>query len=68
MFVFDMLSCMIIAALWSPAGDRADLLTLSYVVFSCVSLLSHMRHDPHQNSGVRLVPLNMFKPSSNCFY
>ena len=31
-----MLSCLFIAALWSPAGKRAKLLALLYVMFSCV--------------------------------
>ena len=36
MFVFVMLSCQLIAALWSPAGKKANILALLYVVFSCV--------------------------------
>ena len=32
-FVFVMLSCVFIAALCSPAGERTDLLALLYVVF-----------------------------------
>ena len=31
-----MLSCLFIAALWSPAGERANLLVLLYVMVSCV--------------------------------
>ena len=34
-FVFAMLSCLFIAALWSPAGKGASLLALLYVVLSC---------------------------------
>ena len=35
------LSCLIFAALWSPAGKRADLLALLYVMLFCVLLISH---------------------------
>ena len=35
-FVSVMLSCLFIAALCSPAGGRANLLDLLYVMFSCV--------------------------------
>ena len=31
-----MSSCLFIAALWSPAGERANLLALLYVMVSCV--------------------------------
>ena len=37
-FVFVMFSCLFIAALWSPAGGRADLLALLYVVFCNFSM------------------------------
>ena len=37
-----MLSCLFIAALWSPAGKRANLLARLYVKFSCVLSLSHV--------------------------
>ena len=33
--VMLMRSCLYIAALWSPAGKRASLLALLYVMFSC---------------------------------
>ena len=36
MFVFIMLSCLFLTALWSPAGEKSDLLALSCVIFSCV--------------------------------
>ena len=36
MFVFVMLSCLFIAALWLPAGKGLDLLALLFVMFSCV--------------------------------
>ena len=32
-FIFVMLSCVFLAALWSPVGKNADLLTLLSVVF-----------------------------------
>ena len=35
-FVFAMLSCLFLAGLWSLVGERADLLALLYVMFSCV--------------------------------
>ena len=35
-FVFVTLSYLFIAALWSPAGKRANILALLYVMFSCV--------------------------------
>ena len=34
--MFVMLSCLFIAALWSPAEKGANLLALLYVMFSCV--------------------------------
>ena len=36
MFVFVMLSNLLLAALWSHAGEKGDLLTLFYVMFACV--------------------------------
>ena len=36
MFVFAMLSCLFLAALWSPARERAGVLALLFVMFSCV--------------------------------
>ena len=39
MFVFVILSCLFLAALWSPAGK--GLLALLCVMFSCVLSLSH---------------------------
>ena len=41
-FVFGMLSCPFTAAFWSPAGQRANLLALLCVMFSCVLSLSHV--------------------------
>ena len=41
-FVSAMLSCLFSAALWSPAGKRANLLAIMYVMFSCVLSLSHV--------------------------
>ena len=35
-FVFVMLSCLFITALWSPAWKRANLLALLCVIFYCV--------------------------------
>ena len=35
-FVSVMLSCLFIAALWSPAGERAYILSPLNVMFSCV--------------------------------
>ena len=37
-----MLSCLFIAALWSPAGKGIYLLALLYMMFSCVLSLSHV--------------------------
>ena len=34
-----MLSCLFIAALWSPAGKRACLMALLYVMISCVFVI-----------------------------
>ena len=36
MFVFVMLSCLFIAAMWSPAGERANHLAILCVMFYCV--------------------------------
>ena len=35
MFVFDMLSSLLLVALWPPVGKRADLLALLCAVFYC---------------------------------
>ena len=39
--VFAMLSCLFIAALWSPAGKELTSLLL-FVMFNCVLALSHV--------------------------
>ena len=39
---YAVLFCLFLAALWSPAGEWADLLALLCVIFSCVLSLSHM--------------------------
>ena len=39
--VFKMLSCLFIAALWSPAGKGLTS-RLLFVMFNCVFLLSHV--------------------------
>ena len=35
MFIFAMLSYLFLAALWSPAGEKGDLVTLFCVMFAC---------------------------------
>ena len=37
-FVFVMITCLLIAALWPPAGKGANLLALLYVILSFVSV------------------------------
>ena len=64
MFVFVMLSCLFLEALWSPAGKRLTYwpyCVLCFRVFLSLSniILIHIR------LRVRLVSLIMFKPSSN---
>ena len=49
------LPCSLVVTYW----ERADVLGLLCVVFSCVLSLSHT-----SELRVRLVPLNMFKPTS----
>ena len=41
-FVFAILSCLFLAALWSLAGNGADLFALLWVMYSCFLSLAHM--------------------------
>ena len=54
---------MIVRLLWSPALKGFPLGSLSV----CFLVLCFVTFDPHQNLRVRLLPLNMFKPSSDFF-
>ena len=67
MFVFFVLSCLFLEALWSHAGKRADLLA-----FSCVPFSLLFCHFPkcalvHIRINGEVGAVNMLKPS-NDFY
>ena len=56
--VFVVLSCLFIAALWSPIGETADLLPVVCVVVYCAlslsqSVLVHIRHKCYDIKPVR---------------
>ena len=57
-FVFVMFSCLFIVGLWSPAGQRVDLLALLYVILYCVLSLSHVMS--RVRCGARLYRLLIF--------